>query len=107
MARVQSNVKFYIAVTSHIFRDYICGWLGSAHDCNALHSTSIDVPFKNFRATNILQAMSDIEQNNYLKALNASSIGQNDFEQETGSQCSYLEVKKPLHFMLYRDHWPL
>lgn len=40
VVRVPFNEKILIAITSHVFRNYIYAWLGTAHACFVLQSRS-------------------------------------------------------------------
>lgn len=59
VSKMPSNGKFYIASTSHAFKQCICDCLGSVHDCCVLQSKSLNVPFENSDSQNVPQIVHD------------------------------------------------
>lgn len=60
---MSSNGKVYFAATSHIFREHICGWLGSVHNWYVLEHAWIDAPCQCSCKANILEAVNDSDKN--------------------------------------------
>lgn len=62
------NGDFYNALTMHASSDNICSWIGKVQDCSILRSSSLDVPFQEFKTTSPLpvffESDEEVEQAN-------------------------------------------
>lgn len=93
VAKIPCIGKVFIAVTFHIVRKYILGWLGSIHDCYVLQCRSIHERFDRFCTASILEAVNESNKKEYLETLNASNKRRNDFDEETDFECFHFEVE--------------
>lgn len=76
-----SYESVYNAVISHIFKQYIFGWIGSDRDIYVLQGM-LDEPFESFHTTDILEVMNDSDEKWFLKGSNAAYGRENDFDDE-------------------------
>lgn len=67
--------QMYLVLTDKAFRDNICGWIGSVHDCYVLHSQSVKYSFSLFNETDsFLPIDTDNEQEKELMTLSNSNV---------------------------------
>lgn len=83
VVKVPSNGKVYVAITSHKFKEYRCGWIGFVHHLYLLQSRKIGEPFQRFRTAIILKFLTDSDKREYLERPNASDWRENSFDEET------------------------
>lgn len=56
------NEKFYAALTSQAFKQYICDWLRSIHKSYVMDSKSLNKPLKTFDYQNLLKTFRDCDE---------------------------------------------
>lgn len=54
VAKMPVSAKFYVALTSLAFKQYICDWLGSINDCYVLQSNFLKGAFEYVKPWNVL-----------------------------------------------------
>lgn len=82
-----SSENVNIAVTCHIFTEYICGWLGSVRDWYVVEHGLIDERCQCLSTASILEAVNDSDGKKFSEALKHSNENENEFENETDFEC--------------------
>lgn len=56
------NENFLLALTSRVFKELSCTWIGAGSDSFLLQNSLLKSPFEKFDTSNILQIINDSEK---------------------------------------------